>query len=213
MPNPLGYQYVKGKTSVLKVPVYALTDYPSSPVRLKLPNNQVGCLKLKAPDANTPIRVMTKTGIQGVDMVAATGNMNILIDSVAKRGNTPVITENTTSYVRATSQANADGILFTLTGINAGTSYTFVADIEIIATVDDVLSVRIYNKTQAKYINTNVAGSTATIGGKQRLTGTFNTGALMVAGDVIELWIVQSWKNNTADAFDFKVYKDTLSIN
>ncbi|MEK1833305.1 hypothetical protein AAAC51_43500 [Priestia megaterium] len=156
---------------------------------------------------------MTKLGVQGVDLVAATGNVNIVISSVIKKGNTTTLVENTAEYVRVTSQANADGILFSLANIAPNTSYTFVSDIEIVNTVDDVLSVRIYNKTQAKYINSNVAGITATKGAKQRLTGTFNTGTLMVAGDVIELWIVQSWKNNTTDAFEFKVYKDNLSIN
>ncbi|PFL01156.1 hypothetical protein COJ01_11890 [Priestia megaterium] len=214
MPVPIGYQFLKEKTAVIKIPVYNISDFPgSSSVRVKLPNGQIGCYKLKTPDINTPLRVMTKLGVQGVDLVAATGNVNIVISSVIKKGNTATIVENTAEYVRVTSQANADGILFSLANIAPNTSYTFVSDIEIVNTVDDVLSIRIYNKTQAKYINSNVAGSTVTKGAKQRLTGTFNTGALMVAGDVIELWIVQSWQNNTADAFEFKVYKDNLSIN
>ncbi|AIW03309.1 hypothetical protein CPT_Mater152 [Bacillus phage Mater] len=216
MAQPISYQYMRGKAGVVKIPVYAISDFPTnSYVRLKLPNGTIGCYKLKVPDASTPLRVMTKTGIMGVDLsvTPSTSNVYIKMDTLVKRGSGTTILEDTTDYVKVNSKLNGDGATWTLNAMQPGTSYNFTGRVEVVQTVDDIISIRVYNKTQAKYINSNIARSTVTTGTVQTLTGSFNTGTNMVAGDVLELWIVQQWNNSTADDFIYKVYKTDLAIN
>ncbi|MEI2338889.1 hypothetical protein V8V71_09220 [Priestia megaterium] len=198
---------------MVSVPVYDLSAVTDNRLRIKL-NNKIACFQLKAPDTTTPLRIRTKDGIKGIDLTVQSNTTNLIDFATAvKQGNSATIVENTTDYYRVTSQANADGMTLTLKNIEPSKAYTFNGEIELLSNVDDRLSIRVYNKTQNKYITTNVVQSTTALNTRQLLTGSFNTGALMVAGDVIELRIVQTWSNSTADAFDFKIYKPTLFIN
>ncbi|MGG0308470.1 glycosyl hydrolase family 28-related protein [Priestia megaterium] len=179
------------------------TDDPSDAVE--------GQIWYRTDSLTSPVRVMTSDGIKAMK-VEDIPNEYILINTAVKQGTTSTITENTNEHFLVTTSNNSDGLAIPLKAMKANKSYSFTADIEIINTVDDVISVRIYNKTKAEYVTTLI-NTTATKNTKQSLRKSFTLdSATFAETDVLELWIVQSWNNSTNDAMEFKVYKDSLAI-
>jgi hypothetical protein len=174
---------------------------------------EIGQVWYRTDSANAPVRVMTATGVKSL-MLQSIPNEYLDVANAVKNGTTAVIAENTADYFRVTSANNSDGLIIPMTSAVAGKTYTLVADIMLLATVDDIIQVRLYNRTKAAYININLAVTTTALNTKQRINKNFTLAAdaTFTAGDKVELWIVQSWKNNTHDTFNFKVFKDTLAI-
>jgi hypothetical protein len=67
--TPIGFQKMKLKDRVVDIPIFAVDDGDilNKSMRVKLPE-AVGCYSLIEPSALTPIRVMTKSGVKGIDL-------------------------------------------------------------------------------------------------------------------------------------------------
>ncbi|AGY48730.1 tail spike protein [Bacillus phage Staley] len=174
---------------------------------------EVGQVWYRTDSSKSPVRVMTSEGVKSFTLQSIP-NEYLNIAGAVKNGTTAVIAENTTDYFRITCKNNSDGLIIPMTSAVVGKTYTLVLDVMLLNTVDDVIQVRLYNRTKNTYYNLNLAVTTTALNTKQRITKnfTFTAGSTFAAGDAIELWIVQSWKNNTHDTFEYKVFKDTLAI-
>jgi len=180
------------------------TDDPPSP--------KEGRIWYRSDSSLYPVRVATATGIRALQLTTIV-NEYLNIGSAVKNGGTAVIAENTADFFRITCNNNGDGLIIPTQPLKIGKNYNINVDVEIINNVDDVVQLRIYNRTKAAYINTNLAVSTATKGGIQKLSKSFTlTSTNFTEGDAVEIWVAQFWKNNTHDAFEYKVYKNNLGL-
>lgn len=173
---------------------------------------EIGQAWYRTDSVNSPARIKTADGVKAL-MIQAIPNEYLNIAAAVKNGTTAVIQENTADYIRVTSKNNSDGLIIPLINMTLGKTYTVNIDAEILNNVDDLLQIRLYNRTKAAYITTNLAKSTVTKNVKQNFNKNFTLdAATYTQGDIVELWIVQSWMNSTHDTFEFKVYKNTLSV-
>jgi hypothetical protein len=117
------------------------------------------------------------------------------------------------SYIEVNPKANASGIVFPVGNLKPNTQYSITVPVEIIRIVDDNVQVRVYNRTKLTYISAGVGTVTSanSLNTKVNIGGSFNTGAIDPS-DSIEIWVVESWINFTADDLLFRVWKDGLQL-
>jgi len=213
MPTPIAYQHIKSPTGIIEIPIYALSDFPNAIVRLATPNG-IGCYDLVEPTNETPIRVQTKLGVKGINLaISSVGSNALNFDNVNVIGVSTVLEANTADYIQIHSNTNGNGVGIPFDGQISDT-LNVTMNVDILQGVDDVLSVRLWNITQSKYITTNLSTGTQT-SGTHLLSGSFTlTSDHLVNGDQLELRVVQAWKNSTHDDFVFRVMKDsTMEIS
>ena len=214
MPTVIAKQKFKGKNGVLEIPVYSLSDFPNSPLRVKTATG-IGVYDLVAPSTETPIRVMTKLGIKGINLTVGTGGGGgtpdpgaISFTDYSLYGPGTAVESDTSDYIQIYTNNNGNGISFPITGpLVVGNVLTCSIDVDIIQGVDDVISVRVWNVTQNKWVTTNMKTGTQT-SGLHNLSNSLTLSSSFASGDALELRVVQSWKNSTHDdPFRYKLMK------
>lgn len=160
----------------------------------------------------TPFRIATGSGIKAINLTDLTS----LISPATYRlvGGGTILIEDTTNHIAVQSVSNGNGLGFTISSPQAGTTYNVKATVRILQNVDDRLTLHIHNVTQNKKIATSMVNSTATKDVDQNLSALFTltAGATYTQGDVIELQVAQSWLNSTHDTLQFRVLKVGLSV-
>lgn len=208
MPTPIAYQRIKTSTGVLNIPIYNVGDVALPIVRVATPS-LVGAYDLVDVSNATPIRIRTSLGVKGVNTeVVSGGSVTSLIDfsNYSLQGVTTSLMEDTPDYIKVHTDSNGNGIALPFLA-SIGNTLSCSVNVDILQGVDDVISVRIWNATQNKWITSNMKTGTQT-SGLHNLSNTFTLAAAHLNnGDQLELRIVQSWKNSTHDDFIFKVLK------
>jgi hypothetical protein len=210
MPAPIAYQKIRTSTGIVDIPIYSIIDYPNSPVRVATPTG-IGCYNLVAPTNDHPIRIVTNTGIMGINQIVVSEEEDSIIDfnNYNLVGVDTILEEDTVDYMLMHTDSNGNGLGLPFTA-NVGDTLNVSLDVDIIQGVDDVVSARLWNLTQNKWITTNFKTGTQT-SGIHNLSNTFTlTASNLNNGDQLELRIVQSWKNSTHDDFKFKVMKTSV---
>jgi hypothetical protein len=208
MATPITYQYVKTLAGVIEIPIYSITDVPLPIIRINTPSG-IGCYDLVEPTINTPIRVNTHLGVKGINLTPA--DIVNLIDYANYNlvGALTTLVDETEDYIQINASSNGNGIGFPFTA-NIGDTLSANVNVDIVQGVDDVMSIRLWNITQSKWITTNFKTGTI-VSGLHNLSNTFTLSSThLVDGDELEFRVVQSWKNNTHDTFVFKVMKNSI---
>jgi hypothetical protein len=211
MANPISIQKIMTGNGLIEIPIYSLSDVDDSSLRIKTPAG-VGTYDLVQPSADTPLRILTSSGIMGINLGEINGGaepINLIdFNNYSTFGVATILEEDTDDYVQVHTDSNGNGLSFPFTAM-IGNVLTCNINLDIMQGVDDVISVRLWNATQNKWITTNMKTGTVT-SGLHSLTNSFTlTSNHLTNGDNLELRIVQSWKNNTHDDFIFKVMKDS----
>lgn len=133
------------------------------------------------------------------------------INNYTLTGVNSAILNETSDFIHAKTQTNAGGFIFPVGNLKPNTSYTISADVELLKTVDDYVNFRVFNRTKGTYVNSMVGNNVTALNTKTKIVGTFSTGAISPS-DNIEVWITQTWMNGTADAMEFKVYKNSAQL-
>lgn len=207
MPTPISIQKIKTSGGLIEIPIYSLSDVSDSSLRIKTPAG-IGAYDLVQPSVSTPLRVKTSSGIKGINL-SMEEPVNLMdYNDYVPLGVATIIEEDTADYIKVHTNSNGNGISFPFAA-SVGDVLTCNINVDIIQGVDDVISVRLWNVTQNKWITTNMKTGTVT-SGLHNLTNSFTlTSSHLVNGDNLELRVVQSWKNSTSDDFIFKVMKDS----
>jgi hypothetical protein len=212
MPTPIAYQKIRTSAGLVQIPLYAVADVTYSAFRVRTPAG-IGCYDLIDPTAQTPLRIRTPLGIKGINtVVQAEGSSILNFTNPIMVGVGTVMDEDTPQYQLMHTTNNGNGVGYRFTA-QVGNVVNASMDVDITQGVDDVISVRLWNVTQAKWITTNLKTGTIT-SGAHNLSGSITlTATHLVNGDQLELRVVQSWKNSVSDDFRFKVMKtSTLTI-
>lgn len=73
MATPIDYLRLQSASSIIEIPVYNPVDVPGSSFRVMTPKG-LACFNLIQPTTSTPFRIMTPTGVLGIDSsIIATG--------------------------------------------------------------------------------------------------------------------------------------------
>jgi hypothetical protein len=210
MPTPIAYQKMRTSSGIISIPIYNINDVSLPIIRIRTPNG-IGAYDIIDATIDTPIRIRTHLGIKGINIgTISIDPANNLIDynNYSLVGVATILAENIESYMHLNTDSNGNGIGFPFTA-NIGDNLECDINIDITQGVDDVISVRLWNITQNKWVTTNMKTG-ATTSGLHNLKNTYTlTSSNLNNGDQLELRIVQSWKNSTHDIFKFKVMKDS----
>jgi hypothetical protein len=208
MATPITYQYIKNSSGIIEIPIYSITDVPLPLVRINTPAG-IGCYDLVEPTINTPIRINTHLGVKGVNLTPA--DIVNLMDYTNYNlvGALTTVVDETPDYIQINASSNGNGIGFPFNA-NVGDTLSANVNVDIVQGVDDVMSLRLWNVTQSKWITTNFKTGTTT-SGLHNLSNTFALNSNhLVNGDTLEFRVVQSWKNSTHDEFVFKLMKNSI---
>lgn len=208
MATPIGYQKIQTSNGTVDVPIYAPGDVTYPVCRINTPNG-VGCYDLVAPTSETFLRIFTSDGIKGVNLGTSSEPENLIdANNFGTFGVSTVVEEDHADYIQVHTDSNGNGVTFPFDA-SIGDTLTCTMNVDIIQGVDDVISIRLWNITQNKYITTNMVTGTQT-SGAHTLSKSFTlTSSHLANGDQIELRAVQSWKNSTHDDFIFRVMKNS----
>jgi hypothetical protein len=205
---PISIQKIKTDSGVIEVPIYNLSDVTDQSFRVSTPLG-IGAYDLVTPSSSTPLRIQTSNGIKGISLGEAIAPMNLIdYSNFRLQGVTSILDENTADHMQVHTDSNGNGIVLPFSA-SIGDILTCNIDVDILQGVDDVISVRLWNSTQGKWITTNMKTGIVT-SGLHTLTGSFTlTSSHLVNGDALELRVVQSWRNSTHDDFVFKLLKSS----
>jgi hypothetical protein len=209
--TPISYQKIQTSSGAIEIPIYAISDVTYPVCRINTPNG-IGCYDLIEPTNETPLRVFTNGGVKGVNLITGGESESVInTEDFSTFGISTVVEENHVDYIQVHTDSNGNGLVFAFAAL-IGDTLTCTINVDIIQGVDDVISVRLWNTTQNKYITTNMITGTQT-SGAHTLSKSFTlSSSHLTNGDQLELRVVQSWKNSTHDDFIFKVMKNSTLI-
>ena len=211
MAEPIGYNRILKNGVPIDIPIYNLTDVSDNSFRVRI-NGVTGCYKLIAADSTTPLRVFKGGVIKGVDLSTAPP-VNLLSYADRYPDNVSIVTivSSDDVYTQIRTTGNGHGLRFPVTSdLEISKTYTVKSRVEILGGVDDVTTIHVRNITQNKYIGVTMALSTFQLNTIQDISATFSpSSANYTVGDVVEVWIYQSWKNSTHDnPFEWRIYNE-----
>ena len=97
MPTPLTNLKIQTNNGIIDVPIYSVTDMPNSPFRIMTAKG-LGCFELGEPTNQTPLRIMTNTGVKGVNLVS-TPTTNIIVSDSFNRADATTLGNTETGQV------------------------------------------------------------------------------------------------------------------
>lgn len=219
MPTASSYMKMRTMSGIIDVPIFPLTDVADSSLRIRQTGGAIGAFNL-VDASESPLRIRTMKGIKGISLVEEVAPPDPGIANWAGRtpdnGALVTLIQNDDTLAHTSTNGNGHGLYIPLTtNLTPGQQYAVTARVEMVASVDDVITVHIRNLTQASYISLSGATSTFDIGTVQDLSFNFTpTSGNYTAGDNVVIMIVQSWRNGTHDKeFEMKIYNYGTSCN
>jgi len=134
---------------------------------------------------------------------------NLLNESTIATYNGGTITDNADRY-SISALGNTWGIKFPITQYALNAKYTFSADVQITAHVDDKVGLAVYDVTAATYLAIDASTANASDLTRHRLYTTFTAPA--AAGHTLNLVIITRIVSSGDNPFTFDIFKSTCQL-